>query len=130
MECSHVAPGLVQAYHKFKDRQVAFVSLTDMPESAVQVFADRHNMPWPSGFGASRETLVRLGVVDGRRIVPGYAITPTLYLVGPDGKVLWSDEQARMRHEDRQTWQQRVEAAIEAVLRGDMPDYGVARPGL
>jgi hypothetical protein len=30
---------------------------------------------------------------------PGYEVSPTIYLIGPDGKILWSDHQARPRHQ-------------------------------
>ena len=30
----------------------------------------------------------------------GYEIAPTLYLIGPDGIVRWTDQQARYRHTD------------------------------
>src|SRR5262245_25188968 len=38
--CRLSAPGLVRAYNKFKSRGVAFVSVTDLPESMVSDFVE------------------------------------------------------------------------------------------
>jgi len=43
-------------------------------------------------------------------------VQPTLYLIGPDGRVLWSDGRARMAHQDPAGLLQRLEEAIEREL--------------
>ena len=47
---------------------------------------------------------------------PGYEIAPIIYLVGPDGRIRWTDGRARYRHEKPDKWGNDVAAAIEAAL--------------
>src|SRR5262245_18610870 len=96
------APGLVQAYRKFKDRGVAFVSLTDVSRRGVEAFVEQHSIPWPCGYQSRLEDIAKFGAYTTERITPafnpGTEVSPTLYLIGPDGRVLWNDGQARPRH--------------------------------
>jgi hypothetical protein len=110
-----MAPGLVQAYQKFKNQDVAFVSLTNMREESVKMFVEQNAIPWPAAYETTPKTLTDLGAyVTGR--MKGYEANPILYLVGPDGLILWSDEQARLRHEDSSRMLQDLEAAITRAL--------------
>jgi hypothetical protein len=96
---------------------VAFVSLTNMPKNSVAAFVERMSIPWPSGYGASNETIARFGAYGFDRALPGYEVTPTLYLIGPDGLIRWNDRQARSRHEDKGPLLKELETEIERALK-------------
>ena len=51
---------------------MAFVSLTSDSRAQAESFVERYSIPWPCGYGAA-------------------LVTPTLYLISPDGRVLWDD---------------------------------------
>jgi thiol-disulfide isomerase/thioredoxin len=114
--CRDTAPGLVQVYNKFKDRDVAFVSLTNMPEVSVRQFVKQCTIPWPCGYGATNQTIARFGAYSSKRRVPGYEVSPTLYVVGPDRRILWNDRQARMFHKDPGPLMKELETQIEQAL--------------
>lgn len=79
------APELVQAYQKYKDDGVVFIGLTRddgaLGWTETQKAAQQLGLAWPNGYAADA-TLTALGVV-------GF---PTLFVVGPDGRVAWNDE--------------------------------------
>ncbi len=95
-----MAPGLVQVFQKYRQRQVLFVSLTNMPRDSAESFVRQHSIPWPSGYAASLRTIAAFGALNKSRPVRGYEVIPTLYLVGPDGRVRWSDGNVRLRHDN------------------------------
>lgn len=107
--CRQTAPGLVEAHRRFAEDGVAFVSLTSLDRNKVESFAREYSIPWPCGYGASAESFAQLGVYSTERMSrlyhPGlpnfhtsHEITPTLFLIGKDGRVVWNDDQARPRH--------------------------------
>jgi thiol-disulfide isomerase/thioredoxin len=124
MACRETAPGLVRLQQKFADRQVAFVSLTNVDRQQVENFATHANIPWPCGYGASLESLSRYGAYCPTRMSkmynPGYEVQPTLYVIGADGKILWHDDQARPRHLKRSdALLQDLEATISQLLAAE-----------
>lgn len=69
-------------YEQFHDRGVEFIGLTSESEdslSEVKQFLDDTGITWPNGYGA-RETLA------------GFEVTaiPAVWVIGPDGKVVWN----------------------------------------
>jgi thiol-disulfide isomerase/thioredoxin len=115
--CRSGAPELVRIQQKFADRGVAFVSLTCMDREAVASFVEQFGVRWSSGFGATPEVVLSLGVPAGSSIAkPGHEIAPTIYLVGPDGRIRWTDRQARFHHTEAGGWGRELEAAIEEAL--------------
>jgi thiol-disulfide isomerase/thioredoxin len=114
--CRATAPSLVATHRKFENRGVKFVSLTSMPRESAEGFTKEFGIPWPSGYLATAPTLARYGVVNPGMNVGGYDVRPTLYLVGPDGRVRWCDQNARARHRDASEIQRDLEAAIERAL--------------
>ena len=54
-------PGLVEVYHKYKDREVAFVSVTSMTRGATENFVRSFAVPWPCAYRATSQTLARFG---------------------------------------------------------------------
>jgi len=124
MACRQMAPGLVQVHRRFKDRGVAFVSLSNVGESATESFAKQNSVSWPCGYGSTLETIARFGAYSTDRMSasynPGYEVSPTLYLIGPDGHILWNDAQARPRHlKDTEAILRDLAAQIEKALRDD-----------
>jgi hypothetical protein len=100
---------------------VAFVSLTDVGRERGAAFVERFEVPWPCGYGAGLGALARFGAYSTDRMSggynPGQEVSPTLYLIGPDGRVVWHDGQARPRHRAAPAEVIReVRAAIEAEL--------------
>lgn len=121
MACRQTAPGLVRLQRKFANQQVSFVSLTNVDRQQVEQFASQANISWPCGYGASLKSLSSFGAYNPDRFLknapPGYEVTPTLYVIGADGRVLWHDEQGRPRHlKDSNTIVQELEAEIERLL--------------
>ena len=129
--CRYTAPGLVAAYREYHPRGVEFVSLSSNPRKAVQDFVTEFDVPWPNGFGASPAAVARFGAystdrmfADYHPLTPdfhdGHELNPTLFLIGPDGRVLWNDAQARPRHtKDAAGVVADLNAAIRRALAGD-----------
>lgn len=121
MACRQTAPGLVRLQKKFAKEGVSFVSLTNVDRGQVEMFASQAKISWPCGYGASLKSLSGFGAYDPDRFlagsVAGYEVTPTLYVIAADGRVLWHDGQARPRHEKQtDTILQELEAEIERLL--------------
>lgn len=113
--CKTSAPQLVALHEKYASRGVQFVGLTNMPDDMVGNYVSRSHIPWPNGYQMSTDTIIRLGVGSGMPS-PGYQVAPTIFLVGPDGVVRWTDERMRMRHTPPTDWDKAVDAAIAAQL--------------
>ena len=114
-----MGPKLVALHTKYKDRGVQFVSVTDMHPEANDRYVRGFGIPWPAGHGLPVDTVVRLGAVNAGMAAhtPGYLVAPTVYLVGPDGKVLWSDGRGRWRHEKPDALARRIKEALDEALR-------------
>jgi thiol-disulfide isomerase/thioredoxin len=126
--CRDSAPDLVGVYQRYATRSVAFVSLTDMPRVSAEGIARNYSIPWAIGYRTSPATLTALGVGSGMT-GPGYDVAPTLYLVGSDGRVRWSDGQGRFRHTPPKEWARQLDQAIEAALgAGPVPPAMGAPP--
>ena len=131
--CRQTAPLLVEAHQHFAGAGVAFMSLTSLGRSDVESFVNAYAIPWPCGYGATPEEIALLGVYSTERMSRfyhpgldnyhvGHEITPTLFVVGPNGHILWNDRQARPRHlKDAagvlQELTEQVEHALAAKLR-------------
>lgn len=120
--CAATAPDLVQLYHKYKDRGVAFVSVTNMPREGVQQFVDTFEIPWPCAYEATSETFAKYGAFNWKNKLKGYEVNPTFYLVGPDSRVLWNDGQERLKHLQRfEFMMPRIEEQLERALANSAP---------
>jgi thiol-disulfide isomerase/thioredoxin len=114
--CRVTAPGLVRVHERFKLRGVEFVSLTDLPEPMVAGFVEQFGVTWSAGYGAAVGTVQAFGVHRPEQTALGLDIAPVLYLIGPDGRVLWCDETARYRHQDTRVLLSDLEGQIEKAL--------------
>ena len=119
--CEASVPGLARAHRKFSSRGCAFVSVANESRLSAEAFCARYGITWPSGYGLTSEAINALGVFSGAPGPAGYEVAPTLYIVGPDGRVRWVDKQGRHRHVEPEVWEREVEAAIEAELAGPAP---------
>lgn len=54
---------------------------------------------WPIGFGLPVESLAPFGALDAAMALPGYELKPLLVVVDRGGKVLWTDGNARHKHQ-------------------------------
>jgi hypothetical protein len=95
---------------------VAFVSLTNMPQESVKQFVKQFSIPWPCGYAVTNQTIANFGAYTDARQVPGYEVTPTLYVMGSNGRILWSDRQTRLLHKDPAPLLQELEREIERAL--------------
>jgi hypothetical protein len=96
---------------------VAFVTLTDSPADAARGFVDAFTVPWPIGYDTPLR-VIRAYRADrsGTGSGVGGPVAPALYLVGPDGRVRWSDAFGRYRHRDPADLARQLEEEIERVL--------------
>lgn len=114
--CARTAPAITRAYQKYAGRGVAFVAVTTHEREDVETYAKKFGITWPSGYGAGPGLVHSLGAGSGMTGPADYEIAPTLYLVGPDGRVRWVDGQGRLRHVDPEKWEKALDEAIEANL--------------
>jgi hypothetical protein len=78
---------------------VAFVSLAAESRQEVEQFREDHALPWPCGFAVPRRVFAALGVVPTpSEDASDFQAIPTLFVVGPDGTVLWHDGCSRYTH--------------------------------
>jgi hypothetical protein len=113
--CPEAAPGLVQTYHKYKDRGVAFLSVTGSSKESAESYVTELGIPWPCMYEMPAETLEALGAF--LPVSLDRKLAPTVYLVDADGTVLWNDKRARYYHKDEPTFRRALEQAIETELR-------------
>lgn len=91
-------------YHEFEPRGVIFLGLTAADRPATQQYLDEQVIAWPNGFGA-QATLQRLG-----------SAAPMVYVVGRDGRIVWSDDRSQYHHDPRPL-QRELTDAIQSALR-------------
>jgi thiol-disulfide isomerase/thioredoxin len=113
--CQTNGPALARLQRKYADRGVQFVGVTNTPEGGVRAYCERTGAAWPNGYGMPAEGTAALGAGTGIT-APGQQVAPIVYLVGPDGKVRWTDQRARMRHQGPVGWEKELDEAIAAAL--------------
>jgi hypothetical protein len=96
---------------------VAFVSLTTMSRDMVEKFVEHCSIPWAWGYGVPLQTMAEFGALDRKSGLAAYEVRPTLYLVGPDGGILWGDRGAPMAHDDQDRLLRALDRAIEKALQ-------------
>lgn len=113
--CRQGSGNLARVAEKYAGRGVAFVSVTDSPRGSAEGYVRGRPAPWAAGYGAPPETVSAIGAASGNP-QRGYAVAPVVYLVGPDGRVVWTDGQGRFRHVEAAEWERQLDAAIEKHL--------------
>jgi hypothetical protein len=81
----------------------------------VKGFIETFSIPWSCGYGTKTGTIARFGAFAPPAGVIGFEV-PTLYLIGPDGRIRWNDRRARYRHEDPDLLLKELESEIERAL--------------
>jgi thiol-disulfide isomerase/thioredoxin len=99
-ECQKLAPSLRILQARYRDQNVQFVSVTDLPRDAAERFYSENGYTWPRGYGLKEATIRGLGAVNSGMgmYMSNYLVAPTIFVVGPDGTVRGTDGQARWRH--------------------------------
>jgi|GEM_PF-1397992 len=105
-----LSPGLIHMRDEFRDEPVEFVSLTvGLPPADGQ--AERG---WLSGYDPG-ESLVAFNCLFNDPAY-GLAVHPAIYLIGPDGKILWCDAGMRESHADVDEVELAVRSALTKAL--------------
>ena len=111
----------MRTFQQFKHRDVLFVSLSVNPKARVQSYVDKFKVPWPCGFGATIELMEAFGAVNHMGVGTDEKVIPTLYVIGRDGRICWSDARSRYNHQDVEMTMRNLSAAIEQALSADSP---------
>ncbi|HVX14104.1 MAG TPA: hypothetical protein VHC22_23160 [Pirellulales bacterium] len=74
---------MVQIHEKYEPQGVLFLGLTARSHDQADAFADSFGITWPNQYGI-------------RSLA---AAAPVIYVVGRDGRIVWSDERSRWRHD-------------------------------
>lgn len=69
-------------HEKYKGRGVVFLGFTAREMENCRYFLLRQGITWPNAYGVGELRTA----------------APVIYVVGADGRVIWSDEHARHRH--------------------------------
>jgi hypothetical protein len=107
---------------------VAFVSLAAESRQHVENFRQRYALPWPCGFEVPQRVLASLGVIPTGPDALETQALPTLFVVGPDGTVVWHDGCSRYRH--RRTGLDELGGHIERALTTPAAAGEVSRSSL
>jgi hypothetical protein len=70
-------------------------------------------------YGVSLDSMNSLGVLDSNALTlrtPGMEVTPTIYILDSEGRVLWSDKGFRTTHPDVPSMIDDLDSAIETAL--------------
>jgi cytochrome c biogenesis protein CcmG/thiol:disulfide interchange protein DsbE len=76
--CRRSIPHLIQLHEKYAKDGVVIVGLTDEPKDKVEPFAKKMNMTYIVGYGSPTGDAY------------GVEGIPTAFVIGPEGKVVWS----------------------------------------
>ena len=105
-----LSPGLISMSEEYSTRNVEFVSLT-IGKSPAKTAPQRG---WVSGYAAADSLTDYQSLFND--LVNGVAVHPTIYVIGPDGKVVWCDNGMRENHAEPAEVESRLRAALEAAL--------------
>ena len=105
-----LSPELISMSKECSSQNVEFVSLT-IGQSPGKAACERG---WISGYSAADSLANYQSLFDD--LTHGVAVHPTIYLIGPDGKVLWCDNGMRENHAEPAEVESQLRAALEAAL--------------
>jgi thiol-disulfide isomerase/thioredoxin len=97
--CREVAPDLSRLQEKYHDRGVVFIGYTGRDKTNAEAFVRNATIAWPNAYGVSA-----LG-----------AAAPVIYVIGADGRIAWSDNSARLKHQIA-SFGADLDSAIESAL--------------
>lgn len=113
-----LSPGLISMSEEYATRNVEFVSLT-IGKSPAKTARPRG---WISGF-AAKDSLTKYQSLF-HEMTYGVIVHPTIYVIGPDGKVVWCDNGMRENHAEPAEVEASVRAALDTAL-----DAAATKPG-
>jgi thiol-disulfide isomerase/thioredoxin len=116
--CHEMAPRLVRLHNEYRSKGVQFISLTDMSQDAVEAFVGHFDIPWSSGYGTPKESIDAFRALRASVLEPDRQIAPTLYVLDSKGRVLWTDDAGRFRHEKVDDLVNQLAAQLDAALAG------------
>lgn|SRR5262245_13712301 len=116
--CRYAAPKLVEIYPKYRDRGVQFVSFSIMPRDVVEGFVRQFKIEWPFMYDTPMDFVDAAGAGGGGGINTGQAV---LYVIAPNGAVLWNDGRGRLKHEPTDQYVERVSHALDELLAKKSP---------
>jgi len=85
-------------------------------DETVRRFNEEHGITWPTTSGLSVDTMDTLGANMMPSPFGEIDVTPTIYILDSDGKVLWSDRGYRKQHPDMPSMMDDLEIFIELAL--------------
>lgn len=97
--CPASAAGLVDLERKHRNAGVRFITFASTDEPGMREYTQKWGVDWPVGHSVTRADLAALGAFNDSARIPGYEAKPSLLLVGPDGRLAWTDNHSRFRHE-------------------------------
>lgn len=106
-----LSPGLIELVDEYSNSPVRFVSLTVrcIPPPGTP------ERGWIAGYQAA-ETLKPFRCLFND-VTYGLSVHPTIYLIGPDGRILWCDGGMREQHAAAEAVEQSVRSAIQDALQ-------------
>jgi len=105
----------VQLEKNYQKSGVRFLSLSADSKAAVETFVGLYDVSWPSAFGVPKETINAFGALNPDP-ASSKIVRPTLYVVGRDGRIVYSDMHARYQHKPSTEVYRELKAAIDAAL--------------
>lgn len=76
-------------------------------------FVTTHAITWPVGYSADPLDFARLGAFNETSPTSGYETKPLLLLIDPSGRLVWTDDHARYRHQDPEKTIEALDGAIK-----------------
>ncbi len=114
--CKSTAPGLVQLSQKYASENIQFLSLTTSDIVGVEEFISSQGIKWPVAYSGEPVDFAKLGAFNETSPIQGYEVKPLLMLIDPKGRLIWTDNNARFRHQDPEKTIHELDAAIEKAI--------------
>ncbi len=114
--CKSTAPGLVQLSQKYASKNFQFLSITTSDIVGVEEFISSQEIKWPVAYSGDPVGFGRLGAFNETSPIQGYEVKPLLMLIDPKGRLIWTDNHARFRHQDPDKTILELESAIEKAM--------------
>lgn len=110
--CKSTAPGLVQLSEKYASQNIQFLSLTTSDMVEVEDFSSSQGIKWPVAYSGDPVEFGKLGAFNETSPIQGYEVKPLLMLIDPQGRLIWTDNHARFRHQEPEKTIKELEAAL------------------
>lgn len=115
--CKWTAPGMARLAQKYAGKEVVFVSISNSTELTARPFLEEHQVTWPAAYAVDLRFIRLLDAINETSPIPGYEVKPTILILDRTGKIIWSDNHARFRHQEPEKTAQEVDEAIAKALK-------------